>query len=94
MSMRNLIQLVYWKITPERQEWLGVKYFKWSADSDTVVLVVREPGEMKRGRNHAVGIHCIAKQTMASNYIGVGYIELCTKSEYDKAFNQVVKLLQ
>jgi hypothetical protein len=84
----------YMVICDERREWLGHRYFKFSIHTDTVIQVVLSPGQEKRGRGNVFGVYCIARQTLFSNYLGMGYAIPTTKREYEKAFEKVVSILK
>lgn len=77
-----------------KREWLGLRYFKFSIHSDTVVQVVLHPGQEKKGRGHVFGVYVISRQTLFANYLGMGYAIPTTKKEYSKAFDKVVKILK
>ena len=81
---------VYYKMAPERHEWLGVRYFRVAQSSrDSVTQVCVNPGQERRGRGNTFGIYLISRMTFFSNYLAQAYAIPCTKKEYDKAFDQV-----
>lgn len=84
----------YLEIAEERREWLGHRFFKFSIHTDTVIQVVKTPGQEKRGRGHVFGVYCISRQTLFSNYLGMQYAKPTTKGKYEKAFDEVVKTLK
>ena len=84
----------YFKIRKERQDWLGVRYFKFRWDEEKVVQVCLFTGEVKKGKSNTFGVYLINRLTMLSNYYSPNYIEPCSKKEYEKMFNQVVKCLK
>jgi len=84
----------YMVTAEHRREWLGHRFFKYSIHSDTVIQVVLNPGQEKKGRGHVFGVYVIARQTLFANYLGMGYAIPTTKREYSKAFDKVVKILK
>ena len=85
---------VYFKIVKDRQEYLGNRYFKVDWSSDHIVQVCVHPGEPKRGRASNFGVYLISKQTFLSNYMPLNYVEPCTKGQFEKQFDTVVKLIK
>jgi len=81
----------YFKIKKDRQEWLGEKYYRVADDTDSVLCVVRMPGEGKRGRPNTIGIFFITKQSFASNVFM--YVEMCMVKDFSKAFNIIHKMM-
>lgn len=86
----------YYKVKKDRQDYKGNRYFKFSPDSEKVIQVCVHPGEEKKGRTNSYGVYLIHRLTFLTNYfLGFeSYVELCTKKEYEKAFNQIVEALK
>ena len=84
----------YYKIKKERQGYKGVRYFKLDWTAEKVVQVVVNQGEAKKGRANLFGIGLIAKITFLCNYLSIGYVEVCSKREYDKRFLDIVKMMK
>ena len=86
---------VYFEIVKERQQYLGVKFFAFSHDSDTVLQVCTCPGvELRRGRTNSIGVYTISKMSMATNYIAMGYVTPITKTQYKKELIKMVDALK
>jgi len=85
---------VYYRVIKERRDYKGDRYFKFNPMSDKVVQVCVNHGEDKRGRTNSFGICLIHRMTLLANYLSIGYVESCTKAEYDKNFNKVLKMLK
>lgn len=84
----------YLKVKKDKQAYLGVKYFKFNFSEERVIQVCCHPGELvRRGRTNAIGIYTVSKMTLLSNYLGMSYLENCTKKEYENKFEEVVKIL-
>jgi hypothetical protein len=88
------VKFQYYKITPVRKEYLGIRYFKFEPNVQEVIQVCYTPGDTKKGRSNTPGITVISSITFFSNYLTAGYCTLCSKAEYDKHFDTVVKLLK
>lgn len=87
------IQWQYLITVEHRREYLGLRFFKWSIHSDTVIQIVKTSGEMKRGRGNLYGVYLISRQTLFSNYVALAYAVPCSKREFQNAFKQVVENL-
>ena len=86
---------IYYKICSDRIQYKGERYFRFNYNHDTVIQVCVNPGnELKRGRANTICVYVVNKMTLLSNYLSMNYVEICTKKEYEKQFNHVVKLLQ
>jgi len=81
---------VYFKFQSEHR---GVRFFRVTP-MEKVVQVVRNPGEIKRGRTNTIGVIMIDRMTLFSNYGFGNHLKPCTKKQYQKAFNDVVKMLK
>lgn len=90
--MANKVE--YYKVKPERTEWLGVRFFKVDWDSIKAIQVCVGTGDVKRGKANAVGIYTIDKVTFCTNYLGMGYVTPCTKREFEKKFDLIVSALK
>jgi len=84
----------YYKMDKKRQEWLGVRYFRFNPNCDKVIQVCVGVGETKRGKSNTFGIYLIERLTFFTNYLAMGYAVPCTKKEYDNYFDKVLKLLK
>jgi hypothetical protein len=84
---------IYFRIKKERKEYLGDRYFRMNYDFEKVIQVCFTCGDSKKGKSNTVGIYCINKLTFMSNYF-MYYVEPCTKAQYDKAFDNIIKILQ
>jgi len=83
----------YFKTKPERIEYLGERYFKFSFSDDKTVQVCLSVGDVKKGKSNTFGVYLISKMTFLSNYFVTGYILPITQKEYEDQFQKVVKLL-
>jgi hypothetical protein len=85
----------YYQITQSRKEYLGVRYFKVRQSfKDSVIQVVVNPGQERKGRGNTFGVYLISRMTFFSNYLAMVYAIPCTKKDYDKAFDTVLKYLK
>ena len=86
---------VYLKVRKERQDWLGIRYFRldWSSDK-TLQICLSNGAEIKRGRGNNIGVYLISKMTLLSNYMAMDYVQPCTKREFENRFDKIVKLLK
>ena len=84
----------YYKVKPERQEYLGDRYFRFNHSSEKVVQACFTCGDVKKGKSNTFGIYLIHRITLYSNYLAVGYLEPCTKKEFEKQFDKIVKMLK
>lgn len=80
-------------VKPERQEYLGERYFAFSQDSDSVIQVCVSNGNTKKGKANCSGVYLISRLTLLSNYLVIGYLETITAKEYKKQFDKMVKEL-
>lgn len=86
---------LYYKVKPEYQHYKGDRYFRFNDISEKVVQIVVNHGEIKKGRTNAFGVYLIHRITFLSNYFSYGnYLEGCTKKEYQKNFDKVLKALK
>lgn len=83
----------FFKITKERNEWLGKRYFKIDLKSDSVIQVLVTCGEIKKGRGNTFGIYLISRMTFFSNYLAMNYAVPCSQKEYEKNFKEVLSYL-
>lgn len=88
--------ILYFKIKPNHEEWLGERYFRVDFDLEEakITQVVVKTGERKKGRANTFGILLIHKLTFLSNYFSTGYVTLTTKNTFNKKFDFVVKALK
>lgn len=85
----------YFKIRPERQDYHGERYFKLSYDTRTCVQVCKGVGDsIKKGKANNIGVYMIHPLTLFSNYLALNYAIPAKKTEYEKAFNEVIKYLK
>lgn len=85
---------IYYKVRKERHDYLGERYFRYNNDSETCVQVCIFSGDVKKGKSNTFGIYVIHKMTLFANYLAPGYVEPCTKREFDKHFNKCVEILK
>lgn len=81
-------------VVDTRQEYLGVRYFRFHPRADHTIQVVIHEGEVKKGRTNAFGVYLISRITFLTNYMAMGYVTPCTKAKYDQAFEKTVNLLK
>lgn len=86
-------QIQYFKTKPERIEYLGERYFKFSYNDDKTIQVCLSVGDVKKGKSNTFGVYLISKMTFLSNYFVTGYILPITQDEYEEQFKKVVKML-
>jgi hypothetical protein len=84
----------FFEIKKERQEYLGVRFFKWTPLNGEIVQVCFGKGEPKRGRSDNFGVYHISQMTFFSNYLAMGYAVPCTKEKFEKAFKLVFDSLR
>ena len=87
-------RLTYYKVVKERQDYKGVRYFKFDPMAEKVVQVTVNQGEIKKVRANLFGVGLISRITFLCNYLTLGYLEQCNKAEYEKNFSQIVKYLK
>jgi hypothetical protein len=88
-------QYQYVKVAKERRDYLGEKYFRFNFNEDTVVQVCMNPGSItRRGKSNIIGVYVISKMTLLANYLGMSYVEQCTKEEFDQKFDEVINFLK
>jgi len=83
----------YFKITSERRDYLGERYFKADMSAWDVIQVVKTVGETKKGRGHTFGVYLISRLTFFSNYLAMNYAVPCSEKEYTKHLKEVIALL-
>lgn len=84
----------YFRIASKYNEYKGQRFFRVDIQAPSVVQVCVNPGKEGRGRGNTFGVYPIAKASFFSNYLGMGYVEPCSKAEYTKSFKTVVKYLE
>lgn len=84
----------YYKVIKSRQDYKGVRYFKLDWTAEKVVQVVVNQGHPKKGRANVFGVGLIARISFLCNYLSIGYVEKCSKKEYDNKFSDVLKMLK
>lgn len=84
----------YFKIVKTRHDYLGERYFRYNHLADSVVQVCCFPGDAKKGKSNTFGVYIIHRITFLTNYLAQSYAEPCTKAEYNKQFDKVVKMLK
>lgn len=85
---------IYFKIRKEYQDYKGERYFRFNHLSEKTTQVCVNHGCEKKGRTNAFGVYLIHRITFLSNYFSIHYTEPCTKKEYDKQFEKVIKMLK
>ena len=88
------IQYQYFKTKKERYDYLGNRYFRVDFNSDTTLQICLSSGDVKKGKANNFGVYLISKLTLFTNYLAQNYCEPCTKKEFEKKFNLVVKMLK
>lgn len=83
----------YYQIKKDRQEYLGVKLFRFELNNPYVTQIVVYNGIEKKGKGHYVGVYLISKESFMSNYLGY-YVDSCTKAKFDKTFKDMMKRLK
>lgn len=83
----------YYRITKRHRDYKGDRFFRVSRKSDNCINVLSKAGDPGRGRNNCPGIYVIGWLTFLSNYLAPGYVEQCSKVEYEEHFKKVVNLL-
>lgn len=84
----------YYKVSSSRNEYLGVRYFRFNPNSEHTIQVVLYAGESKKGKGNTFGVYLISRLTFFTNYLAMGYAEPCKRSEYDVSFNKVIEALK
>jgi len=86
--------MTYYKVVKERQDYKGVRYFKFDPMAEKVIQITVNQGEQKKGRANLFGIGMISRITFFCNYLTMGYVMECTKKEYETKFTDIVKMLK
>lgn len=84
----------YFKVKPEREEYLGKRYFRFNFADEKTIQVCISCGDVKKGKSNTFGVYLITKMTFLSNYFATGYILPCAKEEYEEYFDNTVKMLK
>lgn len=84
----------YFKVTASRHQYLGDRYFRYDYDSEICTQICKTVGDIKKGKSNTYGVYLISKLTFFGNYLGPGYIEVITKAEFTKHFNQVIEAIK
>lgn len=84
----------YFKIKDTHTSYKGKRFFKVKDNADSCVQVCAFPGEAKKGHSNNIGIISVHTLGFYSNYVAPGYTERCTKSQFDKYFNILLKVLK
>lgn len=84
----------FYKVKPDKQAWLGNRYFRFNFETEKVTQVCINVGEsVKKGKSNTIGIYFIHKTTLMCNYMSMNYLIPASKSEFKKKFDMVVKML-
>jgi len=83
----------YFKIIKDRQDYLGVRFFKVQYGSEFVTQVCVDCGDVKKGKANTFGVYLITSNTFFSNYAG-RYVEKCSAKKYNEMFDRMVKILK
>lgn len=83
----------YFKIIKERQDYLGVRFFRVQYGAEYVTQICVDCGDVKKGKANTFGVYLITSNTFFSNYAG-RYVEPCSKKEYDNQFIKMVSILK
>lgn len=92
MSLK--IQYQYFQIKSSREDYLGVRFFKYSPHELYVTQILFSNGDTKKGKSNTMGIYLIGKMTFCSNYLSMNYVESITKSKYDESFEKMIQMLK
>lgn len=92
--MSHPIQYHYYRTPYEKWDYVGSRYFKYLPGEDHVVQVVSTSGDAKKGKSNTVGVYLIGRITFVTNYLTYARVELCSKKEYEKAFETVFGYLK
>ena len=85
----------YFAIAKERQEYLGVRFFRWDMIANKVTTVVIGPAPCaRRGRSDNFGIYHISTATFFANYLAMKYAVPCSKHLFEKSFKLTVSALK
>ena len=90
----SLETIQHYKVKPERQEYLGERYFKFDFNEEKAIQVCKSTGDVKKGKSNSFGIYLISRLTFLTNYFAMGYLIPCTKDEYEQQFEYVMKILK
>lgn len=83
----------YYKIKKNKRDYMGDRYFRFNPMAEKVLQICVRAGLEKKGRPNMCGIYLIHRLTFIANYLHF-YAKPCTKVEFDKQFETVVKLLK
>lgn len=91
--MKHTAPLSYYKIAPNRREWLGERYFRFDPINDECLQICFGGGSefRSKGKGHNIGIYFISKLTFFSNYMAMNYAVPISKEKFEK---QLVRILQ
>jgi hypothetical protein len=84
----------YYKIMPAKTQWWGRRYFRYLPEAESVLSVVHDSGDLKKGRASLVGVYRIARLGFLANYKAVNKIQSISKQEFDQAFKTAVTLVR
>lgn len=92
-KVKSKTKYQYFKITKEREQYKGQRYFRMNFDDEYVTQVCLLTGEPKRGIGASIGMYLITKLTFFSNYLNF-YVEPTTKAQWDNAVKKVNDILK
>lgn len=84
----------YFKTKKERFDYLGNRYFRVDYNASVCLQICLSSGDVKKGKANNFGVYLIGKLTFFTNYAAQSYVEPCTKKEFEKKFNLMIKMLK
>lgn len=84
----------YFKVTAARFPYLGERYFRYDFQAEICTQICKTVGDIKKGKSNTYGVYLINKVTFFGNYLGPGYLQLISKAEYTKHYNEVMEALK
>lgn len=93
MAKQKAVQ--YFRTSASREQYIGKRYFRYDYQNEICVQVCCAMGEIqRRGKANILGVYLINKVTFFSNYLGPGYVQVCTQKEFEKNFEEIVNVLR
>lgn len=84
----------YFKVVSTREQYLGKRFFRYNYQSEICTQIGVSFGDIKKGKSNNFGIYLISKLTFFGNYLGPGYLQVITKKEWDKQFEDILTALR
>lgn len=83
----------FYKVKADKQHYKGERYFKFRWNSSEAIQVCLEiNNDTKKGKGHYIGIYKMSRTTLFTNWYP-NYVEPCTETEFNEAFEKASKLL-